>query len=31
MKTLTEELILKKLAKDGMTEPNETSQEDRIS
>jgi len=30
-KILTEELILKRLAKDGMTEPNEISQEDRIS
>ena len=30
MKTLTEKLILKRLAKDGMTEPNETSQEDRL-
>ncbi len=30
MKTLTEELILKRLAKDGVTEPNETSQEDRL-
>ena len=30
-KILTEKLILKRLAKDGMTEPNETSQEDRIS
>jgi hypothetical protein len=31
MKTLTEELILKRLEKNGMTDPNETSQEDRIS
>ena len=30
MKTLTEKLILKRLAKDGVTEPNETSQEDRL-
>jgi len=29
-KILTEKLILKRLAKDGMTEPNETSQEDRL-
>jgi hypothetical protein len=31
MKKLTEELIKERLEKDGMTDPNETSQEDRIS
>ena len=30
-KILTEELIKERLEKDGMTDPNETSQEDRIS